>query len=100
MTQTKSVLAGTIITGALAFQGTPADAQSGASANAIVPFHISFPESALADLKQRILATRWPDRELVKDETQGVQFATMQKLAKYWATDYNWRKVEARLNAL
>ena len=51
-------------------------------------------------LKRRILATKWPEQEIVKDESQGVQLATMQALAKYWATDYDWRKVEARLNAL
>ena len=67
---------------------------------AIRPFHIKVPEAALVDLRRRIAATRWPSRELVPDATQGVQLATMQKLAHYWATDYDWRKVEARLNAL
>jgi pimeloyl-ACP methyl ester carboxylesterase len=67
---------------------------------AIRPFHISFPQTDLVDLRRRIVATRWPDKETVTDETQGVQFATMQKLAHYWATDYDWRKVEDRLNAL
>ena len=64
------------------------------------PFHFHASDQALADLHRRILATRWPSRELVDDATQGVQLATMQKLARYWSTDYNWRKVEARLNAL
>jgi pimeloyl-ACP methyl ester carboxylesterase len=64
------------------------------------PFRVHFPDSDLVDLKRRILATRWPDRETVADDTQGVQLATVQALARYWASDYDWRKVEARLNAL
>jgi len=68
--------------------------------NAIRPFHIDIPAEALVDLRRRISATRWPAREPVTDESQGVQLATMQQLARYWATDYDWRKVEARLNAL
>jgi len=67
---------------------------------AIRPFHMNVPEATLVDLRRRVKANKWPDRELVSDATQGVQLATMQKLAHYWATDYNWRKVEARLNAL
>jgi len=63
-------------------------------------FHIHFPDEALADLRQRVAATRWPDKEQVQDTTQGVQLATMQKLARYWQTGYDWRKVESRLNAL
>jgi len=66
----------------------------------IRPFHINVPEEALVDLRRRIAATRWPDRETVTDASQGVQLATMQKLARYWATDYDWRKREAKLNAL
>ena len=68
--------------------------------DAITPFRVHFPDEALADLKHRIAATRWPDREIVPDQSQGVQLAMVQKLARYWATDYNWRKVEAKLNAL
>jgi pimeloyl-ACP methyl ester carboxylesterase len=77
-------------------------ANSGAAVNdeAIRPFHINIPDEALVDLRRRVAATRWPDRETVSDATQGVQLATMQKLAQYWATDYDWRKCEARLNAL
>jgi hypothetical protein len=67
---------------------------------AIRPFRINFPNADLADLRRRIVATRWPECETVSDATQGAQLATMQKLANYWATDYDWRKVEARLNAL
>ena len=66
----------------------------------IRPFHINVRQEALADLRRRIAATKWPERETVSDATQGVQLATMQKLAHYWATDYDWRKAEARLNAL
>ena len=66
----------------------------------IRPFRVNVPEAELTDLRRRIVATRWPDRELVNDISQGVQLATLQKLARYWATDYDWRKVEARLNAL
>jgi len=73
---------------------------STSSAGAIHPFHINMPEEALDDLRRRLAATRWPDRELVPDQSQGVQLATMQELVRYWQTDYDWRKVEARLNAL
>jgi pimeloyl-ACP methyl ester carboxylesterase len=69
-------------------------------AAAIRPFHVHFPDSDLADLRRRIDATRWPERETVRDDTQGVRLAVMQSLARYWATDYDWRKVEARINAL
>jgi pimeloyl-ACP methyl ester carboxylesterase len=66
----------------------------------IRPFHVSFPETELAELCRRVSATRWPERETVTDASQGVQLATIQKLARYWATAYDWRKCEARLNAL
>ncbi len=66
---------------------------------AIRPFHVNFPEERLVDLRQRIAATRWPEKETVTDASQGVQLATMQELARYWATDYDWRKFEAKLNA-
>jgi pimeloyl-ACP methyl ester carboxylesterase len=68
--------------------------------DAIRPFRINVPDEALVDLRRRIRATRWPERETVTDESQGVQLATIQELARYWATDYKWRKVEERLNAL
>src|SRR5262245_21296476 len=67
---------------------------------AIRPFRVNFPEAEVADLRRRVGATRWPDRETVTDTTQGVQLATMQKLARYWGTDYDWRRCEAKLNAL
>src|SRR3954452_3403809 len=66
----------------------------------IRPFRFAVPEDELVDLRHRITATRWPERETVADASQGVQLATTQALARYWATDYDWRKVEARLNAL
>ena len=69
-------------------------------ATAIRPFQIDVPEEQLAELRRRIEATRWPSKELVDDRSQGVQLATMQELARYWATDYDWRACEARLNAL
>ncbi len=67
---------------------------------AVRPFRIDVPEENLADLRRRILATRWPSKELVEDRSQGVQLATIQELARFWATDYDWRKCEERLNAL
>src|SRR5919205_880535 len=66
----------------------------------IRPFEIHVPEEGLVDLRRRIAATRWPEQETVADPSQGVQLATMQALARYWATDYDFRRVEARLNAL
>ena len=73
---------------------------TGGDKTAIRPLHVHAPESQLVDLKRRIKATRWPERETVTDASQGVQLATMQNLARYWETGYDWRKVEARLNAL
>ncbi len=75
-------------------------ATSHAQDTMIRPFKVNIPEEALTDLRQRIEATRWPEKEPVADASQGVPLATMQKLAKYWATDYDWRKCEARLNAV
>jgi len=91
-----------LLIGTIATTQTPMDAraETAGGAEAIRPFSVHFPEEALADLKRRIVAMRWPDKETVADQTQGVQLATIQKLARYWATDYDWRKVEAKLNAL
>src|ERR687890_544451 len=75
-------------------------AQPATEKNAIRRFQVNFPETELTELRRRIKATRWPEKEPVADQSQGVQLATMQKLAHYWATEYDWRKVEARLNAL
>jgi pimeloyl-ACP methyl ester carboxylesterase len=68
--------------------------------DAIRPFRVDVADEALVDLRKRIAATRWPDRETVADQSQGVQLATIQALARYWATEYDWRKIEAKLNAL
>ena len=66
----------------------------------IRPFRVDMPDEAIADLRQRIAATRWPSRELVTDRAQGVQLATITELARYWAADYEWRRCQAKLNAL
>src|SRR6202165_2145155 len=71
-----------------------------ADKNAIRPFHVNVPEAELTELRRRINATKWLERETVADATQGVQLATMQALARYWGAEYDWRKVEARLNTL
>src|SRR6476619_6789603 len=70
------------------------------TATAILPFHIEISEAELTELRRRITATRWPSTELVADRSQGVQLSPLQKLARFWVTDYDWRKAEARLNAL
>ena len=70
------------------------------TATEIRPFHVEIPEEQIDDLRRRIAATRWPSKELVADRSQGVQLATLQELARYWTTDYDWRKAEAKLNAL
>lgn len=80
-------------------------AQSAAKAiaaedNAIRPFRVHIPQEALVDLRRRIAASRWPDKETVADQSQGVQLATMKDLVRYWGTEYDWRKAEAKLNAL
>jgi len=74
--------------------------ETGTGGTDIRPFRVNVPEAALTDLRRRINATKWPERETVADTSQGVQLATMRELARYWATDYDWRKVEARLNAV
>ena len=82
-----------------ASQPQAASAADGATA-AIRPFNVNVPEKALVDLRQRIAATRWPDREIVTDRSQGAQSAKIQALVRYWGTGYDWRKAEAKLNAL
>jgi pimeloyl-ACP methyl ester carboxylesterase len=77
---------------------TPAAAEN--NDTAILPFRVTIPEKQLAELRRKIADTRWPTKELVGDRSQGVQLATLKALAHYWATDYDWRKAEARLNAL
>jgi pimeloyl-ACP methyl ester carboxylesterase len=94
----RDVLATTAAAGALLVnQQMPEAAETN---SAIRPFRINVPEEKLVDLRRRIAATQWPEKETVEDTSQGVQLRTMQTLARYWATDYDWRKVEARLNAL
>ena len=70
------------------------------SEQAVRPFHVNVPEAELTELRRRINATKWPERETVTDASQGVQLATIQAVARYWATDYDWRKIEAKLKAL
>jgi hypothetical protein len=70
------------------------------SDESVLRFHIEFPESAIVDLRRRLGATKWPERETVADTTQGAKLATMREPAHYWQSDYDWRKVEARLNGL
>jgi len=105
MKKSKNILATILVAGALLMQGTLSNAQSGslvklASDKSIGPFKVHIPQSKLDDLRRRIVATKWPERETVKDGSQGVQLATMHALANYWAAKYDWRKVETRLNAL
>jgi pimeloyl-ACP methyl ester carboxylesterase len=105
MKKQKNILASTITIVGLAILTMPGSAQTGKAGNAhdttsIRPYQINVSDETLADLKKRINAVKWPEGETVKDETQGVQLATMQQLAKYWASDYDWRKCEAKLKAL
>ncbi|MGF7039871.1 epoxide hydrolase family protein [Mucilaginibacter lappiensis] len=105
MEKSKKILTSTIVAGVLVMQGALSNAQSVPSGNAssneaIRPFHVNIPPKKLEDLKRRVLATQWPGREIVNDETQGVQLETMKQLAHYWATDYDWSKCEAKLKAL
>ncbi|HVD15574.1 MAG TPA: epoxide hydrolase, partial [Actinomycetota bacterium] len=78
----------------------PAEEAAAAEDATIRPFRVDIPDEALDDLRRRIAATRWPSRELVTDRSQGVQLATIQELARYWATEYDWPWCEAKLNAL
>jgi pimeloyl-ACP methyl ester carboxylesterase len=89
-----------IITGAAALFISPGFAQTAPVSEAIRPFHIHVKEAALAELRQRIAATRWPDKETVADRSQGVQLKQIKELVHYWGTDYDWRKAEAKLNAI
>jgi pimeloyl-ACP methyl ester carboxylesterase len=78
----------------------PAELDAGAEASPIRPFTVEIPEADLRELRARIAATRWPDKEAVEDDSQGVPLALMQDLARYWLTEHDWRKCEARLNAV
>jgi len=75
---------------------TSATQRGSEQADAIRPFNVNFPEAELTELRRRINATKWPERETVTDASQGVQLATSQALARYWGTDYDWRKCEAK----
>ena len=94
----RAILAASAAAGAVSL--LPAQALAATDPTAIRPFHIKTPKEALIDLRKRIGATKFPDRETVADASQGVQLATIQKLAQYWATEHDWYKCEARLNAL
>jgi pimeloyl-ACP methyl ester carboxylesterase len=105
MKKSKNILAATMMAGAFVMQGTSSNAQMAnsirpSSEEAILPFHVHIPESDLVDLRHRILTTRWPDKETVADQSQGVKLENLKALAHYWGTDYSWRKAEAKLNAL
>jgi pimeloyl-ACP methyl ester carboxylesterase len=89
-----------IITGVAALFISPVFAQTAPVSEAIRPFHIHVGEAALTDLHKRIIATRWPDKETVTDRSQGIKLEQIQELVNYWSTDYDWRKAEAKLNAL
>ena len=78
----------------------PSQMAAAAAGDAIRPYRVDVPEEQLADLRRRVLATRWPDRETVSDQSQGVQLEKLQQLVRYWGTGYDWRKVEAKLNGL
>src|SRR6202008_4571866 len=78
----------------------PQASKPAADRNTIRPFHVNVPEADLTELRRRINATRWPERETVTDASQGVRLDTIQALARYWATEYDWRACEARLNAV
>src|SRR6195256_324599 len=88
------------VSGILAAPVSNAQMSSPSAGDGIRPFRISIPEQALAELRQRVQATRWPDKETVPDRSQGMQLASLQELVRYWGTNYDWRKVEAKLNAL
>ncbi|MGO4436867.1 epoxide hydrolase family protein [Rhizobium sp. RAF56] len=94
----REVLAVTAAVGALALMPGAVAAATAAS-EAITPFHVHFSDHDLADLRRRVAATRWPDKETVSGHTQGVQLATIKKLADHWAKHYDWRKIEAKLNS-
>ncbi|MFC0514287.1 epoxide hydrolase family protein [Mucilaginibacter angelicae] len=100
MKKTNQILVSTIILSALVAQGALSSAQNASSDESIRPFHVNIPKAKLTDLKRRILATQWPERETVNDQSQGVQLATIQALAQYWATSYDWQKCEAKMNAI
>lgn len=105
MKKLEKILATTVVTGTLALQGALGNAQSlkakeNNATELIRPFKVHVPKADLDDLRRRVLATKFPEKEIVADASQGVQLSTMKSLAAYWANDYDWYKVEAKLNAL
>jgi pimeloyl-ACP methyl ester carboxylesterase len=94
----REFLASAAAVGVSAFLAT--SARAAAEDGSIRPFRVNIPEDQLVDLRRRVLATRWPERETVTDRSQGVQLAKIQEIVRYWGKDYDWRRVEARLNAL
>ena len=98
--RTATIAFGFALIAALTCVATAAANPAAGADEAIRPFRASIPQAELDDLRKRVLATRWPTKELVGDRTQGVQLKTLQELARYWTTDYDWRKFETRLNAL
>jgi pimeloyl-ACP methyl ester carboxylesterase len=94
----RGILAGSVAVGALGLALTALRAT--AAGNDIRPFRVNVPDEALIDLRQRVVATRWPAKETVSDQSQGVQLAKLKELVRYWGTEYDWRKVEQKLNAL
>jgi hypothetical protein len=74
--------------------------QAGSDGTAVRPFQVNVPEAELTELRRRIITAKWPERETVTDDSQGVPLAMIQELARYWAADYDWRTCEAKLNAL
>ena len=83
----------------LSLPGARAKAEAAPDGTSIRPFRARIPQAALVDLRKRVVATRWPDKETVADQSQGAQLAKLQKLVRYWGTGYDWRKAEAKLNA-
>ncbi|MER8884823.1 epoxide hydrolase family protein [Mesorhizobium sp. M0816] len=97
-TTRRELIAATAVVGALSLM--PGTLSAAGAGDSIRPFAVSFTPDAITELRRRVAATRWPERETVTDDSQGVQLATIQKLARYWATDYDWRRCEAQLAAL
>src|SRR5215831_4708978 len=101
MKKNKSIPGNTMITGNLLLLAVTSHGQTvPGKGEEILPLHINIPEEELTELRKRIKATRWPEKETVTDATQGVQLATTKALAEYWASKYDWRKIEAKLNAV
>jgi hypothetical protein len=95
-----SLAAGLTVATSTLLGEAPASAAPSTDPTGIRPFRVAIRREQVAELRRRIAATRWPSRELVPDRSQGVQLATAQALARFWATGYDWRRFEAKLNAL